>query len=153
MIASSLQEAQTTVDTFWDLGQEIVIQEFISESKGSDVRALVVGDQVVGAMRRKAKKGEFRSNIHRGGAGAAIDLPPEYAQVAVRAARIVGLELAAVDMLEAASGPKIMEINSSPGFEGLEKATGKDIAGAMVEHALKFAAQSMGDHAPRRQLL
>ncbi|MFZ5470102.1 MAG: ATP-grasp domain-containing protein [Myxococcota bacterium] len=139
MIASTVQEVQTIVDTFWDLGQEIVLQEFIQESKGADVRALVVGNRVVGAMRRKAKKGEFRSNIHRGGEGKPIALPPAFEEVAVRAAQIVGLEIAGVDMLESAQGPKVMEINSSPGFEGLEKATGKDIAGAMVEHALVFS--------------
>jgi len=130
---------QTMLDTFWDLGQEIVLQEFIRESRGVDVRALVVGDQVVGAMRRKAKKGEFRSNIHRGGEGRSIDLEPEYREAAVRAARVIGLEVAGVDMLEAEGGPKIMEINSSPGFEGLEKASGQDIAGAIIDHAIALA--------------
>jgi len=145
MIASTLQEAQTIVDTFWDLGQEIVLQEFIAESRGRDVRALVVGDRVVGAMRRQAKQGEFRSNIHRGGEGAPVDLPRAYAEVAVQAARIVGLEVAGVDMLEGKEGPKLMEINSSPGFEGLEGATGKDIAGAIIEHTLQFGrAQAQG---------
>lgn len=139
MIASSLAEVQTMLDTFWDLGQEIVLQEFIRESKGVDVRALVVGDQVVGAMRRQAKKGEFRSNIHRGGEGHPIELPDSYREAAVKAAKVIGLEVAGVDMLEAAGGPKIMEINSSPGFEGLERATGKDIAGAIVEHTLALA--------------
>jgi len=139
MIASSLAEVQTMLDTFWDLGQEIVLQEFIRESRGVDVRALVVGDQVVGAMRRKAKKGEFRSNIHRGGEGRSIDLEPEYREAAVRAARVIGLEVAGVDMLEAEGGPKIMEINSSPGFEGLEKASGQDIAGAIIDHAIALA--------------
>jgi ribosomal protein S6--L-glutamate ligase len=139
MIASTMAEVQTIVDTFWDLGQEIFIQEFIRESKGRDVRALVVGGRVVGAMQRRAKKGEFRSNLHRGGEGKPIDLPPEYAETAVRAAQIIGLEIAGVDMLESASGPKIMEINSSPGFEGLETTTRKDIAGSMIEHAVAFA--------------
>lgn len=139
MIASSLAEVQTILDTFWDLGQEIVLQELIKESQGRDVRAVVVGEQVVGAMRRQAKKGEFRSNIHRGGAGTVIQLPPAYATAAVRAARVIGLEVAGVDMLESQDGPKIMEINSSPGFEGLERATGLDVAGAIVDHALSFA--------------
>jgi len=139
MIASTLAEVQTILDTFWDLGQEIVLQELIKESQGRDVRALVVGDQVVGAMRRQAKKGEFRSNIHRGGEGTVIQLPEAYARAAVRAAHLVGLEVAGVDMLESADGPKIMELNSSPGFEGLERATGLDVAGAIVDHALDFA--------------
>lgn len=139
MIATTMKEVATIVETFWELGQEIFIQEFIAESKGRDVRALVVGDRVVGAMRRKARKGEFRSNIHRGGEGKPMKLPPAYAAVAVRAARTVGLGICGVDMLEAKDGPKVMELNSSPGFEGLEKATGKDIAGEMVRYALSFA--------------
>jgi ribosomal protein S6--L-glutamate ligase len=140
MMASTLAEVRTILDTFWDLGQEIVLQEFIQESKGRDVRALVVGDRVVGAMRRRAKRGEFRSNLHRGGEGKALDLPPAYARAAVLAARVIGLEVAGVDMLESRSGPKIMEVNSSPGLEGVERATRRDIAGAVVEHAAAYAA-------------
>jgi ribosomal protein S6--L-glutamate ligase len=140
MMASTLAEVRTILDTFWDLGQEIVLQEFIQESKGRDVRALVVGDRVVGAMRRRAKRGEFRSNLHRGGEGRALELPPAYAEAAVRAARVIGLEVAGVDMLESRSGPKIMEVNSSPGFEGVERATKRDIAGAVVEHAVAYSA-------------
>jgi ribosomal protein S6--L-glutamate ligase len=136
MIASSLTEVKSMLDTFSDLGQDIVLQEFVAESKGRDVRALVIGEKVVGAMRRQARRGEFRSNLHRGGEGRPIALAPEYARAAVEAARVIGLEVAGVDMLESKSGPKVMEINSSPGFEGLEKATGMDVAGAIVEHAL-----------------
>lgn len=148
MIATTMKEVQSMVDTFWDLGQEIVIQEFIAESKGRDVRALVVGDRVVGAMRRKAKKGEFRSNLHRGGEGKPIELPPEYAELAVRAAQIIGLGIAGVDMLESSSGPKVMEVNSSPGFEGLEQATGRDVAGSMIEHALAFSDTHTAGESP-----
>ncbi|MFY1829917.1 ATP-grasp domain-containing protein [Myxococcus fulvus] len=144
MIAHTLPEVQTILDTFWDLGQEIVLQEFVAESEGRDVRALVVGQRVVGAMRRRAKKGEFRSNIHRGGEGQAIELPAAYTEAAVRAAGIIGLEVAGVDMLEGHAGPRLMEINSSPGFEGLEKATGRDIAGEIVEHALAYAVAKSG---------
>jgi ribosomal protein S6--L-glutamate ligase len=136
MIANTLAEAETIVQTFWALDQDICLQEFIAESKGRDVRALVVGDEVVGAMRRTARKGEFRSNLHRGGEGKPVKLSPEYVRVAVEAARIVGLDICGVDMLEATDGPKVMELNSSPGFEGLEQATRRDIAGAMVQHAL-----------------
>lgn len=139
MLATTMAEVRTIVATFWDLDQEILIQEFVQESKGKDVRALVVGDEVVGAMRRTARKGEFRSNIHRGGEGKLIRLPKDYAAAAVRAAKVIGLDVAGVDMLEASTGPKVMELNSSPGFEGLELATGKDIAGAIVSYALEKA--------------
>lgn len=152
MIAQSLTEVQTILDTFSALDQDIVLQEFVAESKGRDVRALVVGDKVVGAMRRQAKRGEFRSNIHRGGRGKPFDLPGEWADAAVKAAQAVGLEIAGVDMLESKDGPKIMEINSSPGFEGLERATGIDVAGAMVEHAVAFA-RAQRSKAVRRELL
>src|SRR5438477_6871512 len=99
MIAHSAAEVESILSTMWDLGQEILLQEFIAESRGRDVRALVVGDQVVGAMRREAPRGEFRSNIHRGAEGTPIDLPPAYAQAAVRAARVLGLDVAGGDLL------------------------------------------------------
>jgi ribosomal protein S6--L-glutamate ligase len=127
------------LDTFWDLGQEILLQEFVAESKGRDLRALVIGDRVVAAMRRQARTGEFRSNIHRGGKARSVVLPREYAEAAVKAARVIGLEVAGVDMLESRNGPKIMEVNSSPGFEGLERATRKDIARLYVAHAVEMA--------------
>lgn len=136
MIANTPAEAETIVQTFWGLGQDVCLQEFIAESRGRDVRALVVGDEVVGAMRRQARSGEFRSNIHRGGEGKSIRLDRQYQETAVRAARGVGLAVCGVDMLEGKDGPKVMELNSSPGFEGLEQATKKDIAGAIVRHAL-----------------
>src|SRR5205085_4471851 len=104
------------------------------------LRALVVGDRVVGAMRREARKGEFRSNLHRGGLGVKADLERPYAEAAVRAARVLGLSVAGVDLLESDDGPKVMELNSSPGFEGLEQATGLDIAGAIIAEAEKRAA-------------
>ena len=150
MLASTMAELQTSLNTFWELGHEIFLQELVRESKGRDVRALVVGDRVVGAMRRKAKKGEFRSNLHRGGEGTPFDLPRTYSDAALRAARIIGLEIAGVDMLESSTGPKIMEVNSSPGFQGLEEATRKDIAGMMVDHAIAFAeAQRAGSSKQR----
>jgi ribosomal protein S6--L-glutamate ligase len=94
-------------------------------------------------MRRAAKSGEFRSNLHRGGAGTAVELPPEYAEAAVQAARVLGLDVAGVDLLESADGPKVMELNSSPGFEGLERATGLDIAGAIIAEAEKRASRAI----------
>ncbi|MGC3999737.1 MAG: RimK family alpha-L-glutamate ligase [Anaeromyxobacter sp.] len=138
MIASTMVEVQGMLDTLWTLGQEILLQELVAESKGKDVRALVVGDRVVAAMRRTARAGEFRSNIHRGGSAEAVPLGREYAEAAVKAARVLGLEVAGIDMLEARTGPKIMEVNSSPGFEGLESATGLDVASAYVQHAVEF---------------
>jgi ribosomal protein S6--L-glutamate ligase len=150
MIASTLAEVRSILDTFWHLGQEIVLQEFIQESRGRDVRALVVGDRVVGAMRRRAKRGEFRSNLHRGGEGKPVELSTKYAQAAVRAAQIIGLEVAGVDMLESRQGPKIMEVNSSPGLEGVERATGRDIAGAVIDHAVAFSQAQRAGWTKRR---
>jgi ribosomal protein S6--L-glutamate ligase len=138
MIAHTSAEVEGMLDTLWTLGQEILLQELVAESRGKDVRALVVGDHVVAAMRRTARAGEFRSNIHRGGVAEAVELEREFAEVAVKAARVMGLEVAGVDMLEARTGPKIMEVNSSPGFEGLEAATGVDIATAYVSHAIEY---------------
>jgi len=152
MLASTLAELEGILATFSDLGQDIVLQEFITESRGRDVRALVVGDKVVAAMRRRAKRGEFRSNLHRGGRGKAVKLAPPYIEAAVTAARIVGLEVAGVDMLETREGPKVMEVNSSPGFEGLERATGVDIAGAIVDYALAFA-RAQHEGALRRRVI
>lgn len=139
LIANTAAEVQGMLDTLWTLGQEILLQELVAESRGKDVRALVVGDRVVAAMRRTAKAGEFRSNIHRGGEARGLELDREYAETAVKAARVLGLEVAGVDMLEARTGPKIMEVNSSPGFEGLEAATGMDIATPYVRHAVEYA--------------
>lgn len=139
MLAETEQALESIVHTLWSLGHLILVQEFVRESRGRDVRALVVGDRVVAAMRRVAPVGEFRSNVHRGGVGTAIDLPPEYAKVAIEATRIMGLHVAGVDMLESRRGPKVIEINSSPGFEGLERATGVDVAGAVVRYAASFA--------------
>ncbi len=141
MIANTAAEAETIVQTFWGFGQDVCLQEFIAESAGRDVRALVVGDQVVGAMRRQARGGEFRSNLHRGGEGTPIDLDQRFQDIAVRAAKTIGLSVCGVDLLEGKDGPKVMELNSSPGFEGLEKATRQDIAGAIVRHALSLAVK------------
>jgi ribosomal protein S6--L-glutamate ligase len=141
MLANTLAEAKTMVQTFWALGQDVCLQEFIAESSGRDVRALVVGDKVVGAMRRVAKGQEFRSNIHRGGEGTVLHLDSSQQSVAVRAAKAAGLHMCGVDMLESKDGPKVIELNSSPGFEGLEKATQKDIASEMVRFALSLVTR------------
>src|SRR4051812_40774205 len=139
MIAHSLAEVESILSTLWDLGQEILLQEFVAEARGRDLRALVVGDRVAGAMRREARKGEFRSNLHRGGFGVAAQLERPYEEAAVRAAQVLGLSVAGVDLLESDAGPKVMELNSSPGFEGLERATGLDIAGEIIAEAGRLA--------------
>lgn len=143
MLAHSMEELESALDTLWNLDQEILLQEFIAESRGRDIRAVVVGDRVVGAMRRIARtKGEFRSNLHRGGKGEAVELPPAYEREAVRAAKVVGLSVAGVDMLESREGPKVAEVNSSPGLQGIERALRIDVAGAIVAHGLHLALGS-----------
>lgn len=139
ILAETRAAAAATLDTLWGLGQNILIQEFIVESRGRDVRALVIGGRVVAAMRRQAAAGEWRSNLHRGGSGEVVTLDPLYQQVALEATRIIGLEVAGVDLLESREGPKVMEINASPGFEGLERVTGLNIAGAIVDRAEAIA--------------
>ncbi len=139
MIAETSQAVHSLLETLWAMGQDIVLQEYVRESKGRDIRAIVVGGRVVAAMRRVAKPGEFRSNLHRGGKGNSLRLPPAYRNAAIRASKIMGLEIAGVDMLEGKNGPKILEINSSPGLEGIERASGIDVATAMIEHAEAYA--------------
>ncbi len=139
MIADSPQAAHSLLETFWAMGQDIVLQEYVRESKGRDVRAIVVGGKVVAAMRRVAKKGEFRANLHRGAKGQGVTLPATYRRAAIRAAEAMGLGIAGVDMLEGRHGPRILEINSSPGLEGIERASGVDVAGAIVEYAEVYA--------------
>ena len=115
------------------------VQEFIAEAGGSDIRCLVIGDKVVAAMRRQGKEGEFRSNLHRGGTASLVKITPEERRTAVRSARIMGLNVAGVDLLRSARGPVVMEVNSSPGLEGIETATGKDIAGLVIQFIEKNA--------------
>jgi ribosomal protein S6--L-glutamate ligase len=142
MIAESAESVESTLDTLWGLGQNIILQEFVAESRGRDLRALVVGGELVGAMRRTAKEGEFRSNLHRGGAGARVELDVEHAKAAVAAAKIIGLDVAGVDMLESKDGPRVIEVNSSPGLRGIEAATGIDVAARIVAHAERVARAS-----------
>jgi ribosomal protein S6--L-glutamate ligase len=141
MIAETPQAVTSLLETLWAMGQDIILQEYIAESKGRDYRAIVVGGRVVAAMRRQAKHGEFRSNLHRGGHGAAVTLDRAYRIAAVAATRVMGLEVAGVDLLESKSGPKILEINSSPGLEGIERASGIDVASAIIAHAERYLDQ------------
>ncbi|MDO7882960.1 RimK family alpha-L-glutamate ligase [Antiquaquibacter soli] len=134
ILAPEVKVAEAIIETLQSTNQNVLIQRFVSESRGRDIRALVVGDRVVAAMRRTAKGDEFRSNVHRGGSVEAVALPAEYEQAAVRSAQIMGLRVAGVDMLEGADGPLVMEVNSSPGLEGIETATQLDVAGAIVDY-------------------
>ena len=134
ILAESDKVAEAIIETLGSVKQNVLVQKFVSESKGRDIRVFVIGDRVVAAMRRTAAGQEFRSNIHRGGKAQAIELDPVYANAALRAARILNLSVAGVDMLEGADGPVIMEVNSSPGLEGIEKATGIDIASEIIKH-------------------
>jgi ribosomal protein S6--L-glutamate ligase len=134
ILAPDTSVAEGIIETLQSAKQNVLIQQFITESKGRDIRALVVGDRVVGAMRRTAEGDEFRSNVHRGGSVEAVELDADYERTAVRAAQIMGLRVAGVDMLEGNDGPLVMEVNSSPGLEGIERATELDIAGAIIDH-------------------
>jgi ribosomal protein S6--L-glutamate ligase len=134
ILAESSKVAEAIIETLQSANQNVLIQRFVSESKGRDMRALVVGDRVVAAMRRIAVGEEFRSNVHRGGKAEATTLDPAYERTAIRAAQILGLQVAGVDMLETHNGPEVMEVNSSPGLEGIERATGIDVAASILEH-------------------
>ena len=134
ILADKPEIAKAIIETLHSANQNVLIQKFVAESKGKDVRAFVINDRVVGAIRRTAQGQEFRSNVHRGGVATAIDLDPAYAKAAVRAAQIMGLKVCGVDMLEGKDGPQIMEVNSSPGLEGIEGATGLDIAGEVIDY-------------------
>ena len=133
ILADSQKIAEAIIETLQSARQNVLVQRFVSESKGRDIRAIVVGDRVVAAMRRVAQGQEFRSNVHRGGRAELVTLEPAYEETAVRAAQIMGLHVAGVDMLESNEGPQILEINSSPGLEGIETATGLDVAGVIIE--------------------
>ena len=134
-LAASLNQLTRTVEGFLTLQDRILIQEYIQESKGRDVRALVVGDRVVAAMERKATAGEFRANMHRGATARPIDLNAEDRDLCIRAARALGVEVAGVDLIPSHRGYLLMEVNASPGLEGIETTTGVDVAGAIIEYA------------------
>ena len=134
ILAPSRKVAEAIIETLHGTNQQVLIQAFVKESKGRDIRAIVVGDRVVAAMRRVAQGDEFRSNVHRGGRVEPVDLDPAYQETAVRAAQIMGLRVAGVDMLEGNDGPLAMEVNSSPGLQGIESATNLDVAGAIIDY-------------------
>ena len=134
ILAPDRKVAEAIIETLQSTKQNVLIQRFVKESKGRDIRALVVGDRVVAAMRRVAQGDEFRSNVHRGGSVEAVQLEPAFEEAAVRSAQIMGLRVAGVDMLEGNDGPQVMEVNSSPGLEGIETATRLDVAGAIIDY-------------------
>jgi len=134
LLAHTVEMATSIIELLQSQKQNVLIQKFVAESKGKDVRAIVVGDRVVAAMRRVAQGQEFRSNVHRGGLTEAVELDEVYKETAIRATKIMGLGIAGVDMLEGKDGPQIMEINSSPGLEGIEGCTNLDIAGSFIEY-------------------
>lgn len=133
VLAETRKAAESVISAFRQLDANILVQEYIKEARGADIRAFVVGGKVVAAMKRQAGPGEFRSNLHRGGVGEAIKLTPGERATAVRAAKTMELNVAGVDMLQSDSGPMVLEVNSSPGLEGIEAASGVDIADAIVE--------------------
>ncbi len=134
LLAHTLEMATSIIELLQSQKQNILIQKFVAESKGKDIRAIVIGDQVIAGMRRVAQGQEFRSNVHRGGKTEVVELDETYKETAIRATRILGLEIAGVDMLESKDGPQIMEVNSSPGLEGIEGCTKIDIAGAIIDY-------------------
>ncbi|MGH1457682.1 MAG: 30S ribosomal protein S6--L-glutamate ligase [Paracoccaceae bacterium] len=141
VLADTDRSATSVVEAFRATGTNILLQEFIKESGGTDIRAIVVGGKVIAAMKRTGAEGDFRSNLHRGGSAQVIKLSPEERSTAVRAAKSMGLNVCGVDMLRANHGPVVMEVNSSPGLEGVEKATGLDVAGKIIEYLEKSAAK------------
>jgi ribosomal protein S6--L-glutamate ligase len=139
VLAETQKAAESVIEAFMGLKANILVQEFIKEAGGTDIRCFVIGDKVVAAMQRQAKEGEFRSNLHRGGSASLIKITPEERSTAVRAAAVMGLNVAGVDILRSNHGPVVMEVNSSPGLEGIETATGKDIAGMIVDFVAREA--------------
>lgn len=141
ILSETRQSFESTLDTLWNLGQDILIQQFVSESRGKDIRAFVVGDRVVAAMKREAAAEEFRANIHRGGTGTVVKLTSVQEETALKAAKVLGLEIAGVDFFDIPGEPIVIELNSSPSLRGIEKATGVDVA----EEIIKYAEQTVAN--------
>ncbi len=141
VLAETDKAAESVIEAFRGLKANFMVQEFIKEAGGADIRCFVVGDKVVASMMRKGKEGEFRSNLHRGGSAKLVKITPEERKTAVRSAQVMGLNVAGVDLLRSARGPVVMEVNSSPGLEGIENATQKDVAGMIIEFIEKNARE------------
>jgi ribosomal protein S6--L-glutamate ligase len=139
VLAETYKMAESLIDAFRDLNAFFLVQEFIKEAKGADIRCFVIGDKVVASMERKANAGDFRSNIHRGGTAKLVKISPEERQTAIKAAKIIGLDVAGVDIVRSKRGPLVLEVNSSPGLQGIESATNKDIADMIISYIEKKA--------------
>jgi ribosomal protein S6--L-glutamate ligase len=151
VLAETRKAADSVINAFKSLNANLLVQEFIREAQGKDLRCFVIGGKVVASIQREAAPGEFRANIHRGGSARPVKITPEERRIAIRAARVLGLKIAGVDIIRSSKGPLLLEVNSSPGLEGVEGATGKDVAGQMiasVERQLgwkrELAADSIG---------
>ena len=141
VLAETQQAAESVIEAFLGLKHSVLVQEYIREAGGADIRCFVIGDKVVAAMKRQGKEGEFRSNLHRGGSASLLRITPEERSTAVRAANTMGLNVCGVDILRSNHGPVVMEVNSSPGLEGIEHATGKDVADMIIQFMEKNAKQ------------
>ena len=139
VLADTAKAAEAIIEAFMGLKANILVQEFIKEAGGADIRCLVIGGRVVAAMKRQGAEGEFRSNLHRGGSAEVVKLTKEERETAVNAAKVMGLNFCGVDLLRSQNGPMVMEVNSSPGLEGIETATGKDVAGMVFTFIEKSA--------------
>jgi ribosomal protein S6--L-glutamate ligase len=140
VLAPTKKAAESMIEAFHSMKTRVIVQEFIEEAKGADIRAFIVNGKVVGAMKRQGKEGEFRSNLHQGGVGTLIKLSKQERQAALTAAKVMGLSIAGVDLLQSERGPLVLEVNSSPGLEGIEKATGRDVARSIIEFVVQKVA-------------
>ena len=145
VLAETNKAAKSTIEAFYGLKKHVLVQEFVAEAQGSDLRAFVVGGKVVGAMKRQGVEGDFRSNLHRGGNAVAVQLTPTEEQTAIEATRALGLRVAGVDMLPSSRGPLVLEVNSSPGLGGIETATGQDIAAEIITYIEEKIKADEGD--------
>jgi len=152
VLAPTKKAAQSIIEAFHSMKARVIVQEFIQESKGADIRAFIVNGKVVGAMKRQGKEGEFRSNLHQGGSGSLIKLSKKEREAALTAAQAMGLPIAGVDLLQSERGPLVLEVNSSPGLEGIEKSTEKDIAGSIIKYVTTVVEEQRNNPAKRRKI-
>ncbi len=150
VLAETAKAAESVINAFKSIRGNVLVQEFIKESAGTDLRCFVVGDKVVAAMERRATEGEFRANIHLGGTGHKVKITPAERKISVAAAKVCGLKVCGVDIIRSNAGPKVLEVNASPGLEGVEGATGKDIAGMMIEHIEKQVEKKKAKQAAKK---